>query len=72
MEIQLEQPLVKVNTNFTELYGQSSCSRSDNLVLTMPGGATIQQSIIGSLIGEDSTAIIDHSNNTIVANKIDR
>ena len=59
----------KTQDNFTELYGRlvvvEAATGTGN-----PGGATIQQSIIGSVIGEDSTTIIDHSNNTIVANKI--
>ena len=59
----------KTQDNFTELYNRV-VTVEQQAGIANPGGATIQQSIIGSVIGEDSTTIIDHSTNTIIANKI--
>ena len=59
----------KAEDNFTELYGRLVTVEAQTGIAN-PGGAVIQQSIIGSVIGEDSTTIIDHATSTIIANKI--
>ena len=59
----------KAEDNFTELYGRLVTVEAQAGIAN-PGGAVIQQSIIGSVIGEDSTTIIDHATSTIIANKI--
>ena len=59
----------KAEDNFTELYSRLVTVEAQSGIAN-PGGAVIQQSIIGSVIGEDSTTIIDHATSTIIANKI--
>ena len=59
----------KAEDNFTELYSRLVTVEAQAGIAN-PGGAVIQQSIIGSVIGEDSTTIIDHATSTIIANKI--
>ena len=59
----------KTQDNFTDLYSRlivvESATGTGN-----PGGATIQQSIIGDVIGQDSTLIIDSNNSTVNANTV--
>jgi len=59
----------KTQDNFTDLYSRlivvESATGTGN-----PGGATIQQSIIGDVIGQDSTLIIDSNNSTVNATTV--
>mgnify|MGYP000305086381 CR=1 FL=1 len=59
----------KTQDNFTDLYSRlivvESATGTGN-----SGGATIQQSIIGDVIGQDSTLIIDSNNSTVNATTV--
>ena len=59
----------KVNTNFTELYNRVVVAEGQ-LGIDNVGGATIQQSIIGSVFADDSTLLIDGANGSIPAANI--
>ena len=59
----------KVNTNFTELYNRVVVAEGQ-LGIDNAGGATIQQSIIGSVFADDSTLLIDGANGSIPAANI--
>ena len=59
----------KVNTNFTELYNRVIVAEGQ-LGIDNAGGATIQQSIIGSVFADDSTLLIDGANGSIPAANI--
>ena len=54
----------KVNTNFTELYNRVVVAEGQ-LGIDNAGGATIQQSIIGSVFADDSTVLVDAVNGNI-------
>ena len=59
----------KAENNFTDLYTRIITVEAQSGV-TNPGGSTIQQSIIGDVIGNDSTIIVNHATSTITANSI--
>ena len=60
----LRTAFTKTNENFTELYTRITTAEGQ-LGISNKGGATIEQSIIGSVIGADSTVILDHTTGTI-------
>ena len=60
----LRTAFTKTNENFTELYTRITTAEGQ-LGISNLGGATIEQSIIGSVIGADSTVILDHTTGTI-------
>jgi len=60
----LRSAMIKINENFTEVYDRVGVTETQ-LGLDNKGGATIEQSIIGSVIGADSTVILDHTTGTI-------
>ena len=60
----LRTAFTKTNENFTELYTRILTAEGQ-LGLDNKGGVTIEQSIIGSVIGADSSLIVDHITGTI-------
>ena len=60
----LRSAMIKINENFTEVYDRVGVTETQ-LGLDNKGGATIEQSIIGSVIGADSSIIVDHTTGTI-------
>ena len=60
----LRTAFTKTNENFTELYSRVLTAEGQ-LGISNLGGATIEQSIIGSVIGADSTVIVDYKTATI-------
>ena len=60
----LRTAFTKTNENFTELYTRITTAEGQ-LGISNKGGVTIEQSIIGSVIGADSTVILDHTTGTI-------
>jgi hypothetical protein len=59
----------KAENNFTDLYTRIITVEAQSGV-TNPGGSTIQQSIIGDVIGNDSTIIVNHATSTVTAQNI--
>ena len=59
----------KAQNNFTDLYTRLIVAEGQ-LGVSNQGGATIQQSIIGDVIGADSTVIVNHTTSTITAQNI--
>ena len=59
----------KAQNNFTDLYTRLIVAEGQ-LGVSNQGGATIQQSIIGDVIGQDSTLIIDSNNSTVNATTV--
>ena len=59
----------KAESNFTDIYTRlivvEGATGTGN-----PGGAVIQQSIIGDVIGSDSTVIVNHATSTVTAQNI--
>ena len=59
----------KAEANFTDLYTRLIVAEGQ-LGVSNQGGATIQQSIIGDVIGSDSTVIVNHATSTVTAQNI--
>ena len=59
----------KTQDNFTDLYARIVVVEGQ-VGIANQGGATISQSIIGDVIGQDSTVIIDSNTNNIVGSTI--
>jgi len=60
----LRSAMIKINENFTEVYNRVGIAETQ-LGVDNKGGVTIEQSIIGSVIGADSSLIVDHITGTI-------
>lgn len=60
----LRSAMIKINENFTEIYNRVGVTETQ-LGVDNKGGVTIQQSIIGDVIGADSSIIVDHTTGTI-------
>ena len=56
----------KAENNFTDLYTRLIVVEGQ-VGVSNQGGATIQQSIIGDVIGSDSTVIVNHASSTVTA-----
>ena len=59
----------KAENNFTDLYTRLVVVEGQ-VGVSNQGGATIQQSIIGDVIGADSTVIVNHATSTVTAQNI--
>ena len=59
----------KAEDNFTDLYARIVVVEGQ-VGIANQGGATIQQSIIGDVIGADSTVIVNHATSTVTAQNI--
>ena len=59
----------KTQDNFTDLYTRIVTVEAQSGI-SNPGGATIQQSIIGDVMGQDSTVIVNSATSTITAQNI--
>ena len=59
----------KAENNFTDIYTRLIVAEGQ-LGVSNQGGATIQQSIIGDVIGADSTVIVNHATSTVTAQNI--
>ena len=59
----------KAENNFTDLYTRLIVVEGQ-VGVSNQGGATIQQSIIGDVIGSDSTVIVNHASSTVTANTL--
>ena len=59
----------KAEDNFTDLYARIVVVEGQ-VGIANQGGATIQQSIIGDVIGSDSTVIVNHATSTVTAQNI--
>ena len=59
----------KAENNFTDLYTRLIVVEGQ-VGVSNQGGATIQQSIVGDVIGSDSTVIVNHASSTVTANTL--
>ena len=59
----------KAENNFTDLYTRLIVVEGQ-VGVSNQGGATIQQSIIGDVIGSDSTVIVNHASSTVTASTL--